>query len=54
MDHRLSGSRTAKAKEAAENSVLLKGTASEPVLSEAEGCRKFRTCNAALAAEVIF
>jgi acyl CoA:acetate/3-ketoacid CoA transferase beta subunit len=35
-------------------SVLLKGTASEPVLSEVEGCRKCCICSAALAAEVRF
>jgi len=28
--------------------ILLKGTASEPVLSEVEGCRKSRICKAAL------
>ena len=34
--------------------VLLKGTASEPVLSAVEGCRNRRNCTSALAAEVRF
>ena len=33
---------------------FVKGTASEPVLSEAEGCRKWLARNAALAAEGTF
>jgi hypothetical protein len=34
-------------------SPFVKGAASEPVLSEVEGCRKWLACNAALAAEVM-
>jgi hypothetical protein len=46
--------RSDEVSEALIESGSVKGTASEPVLSAAEGCHKPPVCNAALAAEGIF